>query len=389
MVSGTLKLIHIFNKNCSPINVKNVLLINADTLCCEFYPIAKNSDDIKLEMTSIIGCFNGIFKDKEYVNLNIKNYAIRAFDKNDIELMYSLSTKYIAEFIGTSMSIEWFTRALFQENTEDFRLSQAKKIISEIENALREIVKIKLKEKFGIDWWEVGLSSKLGKDVKDVYFNQFGTVCTDGDILIAYTYTLQLKKIILTHFNLFKSYFSNPREFEMLMDNLNQIRREEAHNRVISQLDLQNLEGLHENLLSRLLRDLKSFQSAFLTRNWIIKIKQIMIENQYKTIYNEKDTDNELNHVQKFYMRKENIINLISYLDDIIIKLQSVIVPIYKGKLHQELLFYYEKRKELQQSLLKETLSLNNGMLNNIIDEIDLYERKMDEFATKLLLSES
>jgi len=67
---------------------KKCFLLNADTLCCEFYRVAKNSYDIKLEISSIIG---------------------------------------------------WFTRALFQENTEDFRLSQAKKIISEIENALREI----------------------------------------------------------------------------------------------------------------------------------------------------------------------------------------------------------------------------------------------------------
>lgn len=275
MVNGALKTIHIFNKDCKPVDVKNVSLLNLDTLCCDFYPIAKGSNDIKLEISKVMGCFNGIFKNRTYENVDLKNYVVRAYDKDNNEILYALCTKSTAELIGTGEFVEWFTRTLFQENTEDFRLVQAKKIISEIENGLREAVKIKLKDKFGEDWWELGLNNKLGKDVKDLYFNQFGLECTDGDVLIAYTYTLQLKKIILTYFNLFKTYFNNPTQFESLMDNLNKIRREEAHNRPISQLELKNLEDLHESLLSVLLSDLKSFQSVFLTENWRIMIKKL------------------------------------------------------------------------------------------------------------------
>lgn len=389
MVSGHLKTLHLFNSNCKEINVKNVSLLNEDTLCCDFYAISKNSYDIKLEMSSIVGCINGIFRNNTYENVDLRNYAIRAFDKDDNQLLYALSTKSTAELVGTGKSIEWFANTIFQENTEDYRLSQAKKIISEIENGLREVVKIKLRNKFGDDWWENALNNKLGKDVKDVYFNQFEIQCTDGDILIAYTYTLQLKKIILTHFNLFESYFKSINLFESSMDNLNKIRREEAHNRPISQLELKELEGLHESLLSVLLIDLKSFQSAFLTENWRLKIKKIMLERQYKSVYSEQEIVTELDLEQKFLKIKENMINLISYLNDTIIKLKSVIVPIYKKNTHQELILCYEKRMQLQQSLLMEILSLNNDKIEELIIEINSNEQIMDEFSKKLILNEN
>lgn len=389
MVSGTLKTIHIFNNNCKQINVKNVSLLNEDTLYCEFYPTSKNSNDIKLEISSIMGCFNGIFRNNQYENVNLKNYAVKAYDKNDNEILYALSTKSTAELIGKEKSIEWFMQTLFQENTEDYRLAQAKQIISEIENGLREITKIKLKDKFGEDWWDIGLNNKLGKDVKDLYYSQFGIECTHGDILIAYTFTLQLKKIILTHFSLFKPYFQSPTQFESLMDKLNKLRREEAHNRPISDLDLQDLKNLHENLLSTFLVDLKPFQSFYLTENWRIKIKKIMIEGRYTSNYNNLEIINEPDTVKKLSKIIENLTSLISYLDDTIIKLKSIIVPIHKKDIHKELLFCFERYKELQGALLDQTLTLDNDNISLIVNEIRSHEIKMADFSSKILLNES
>ena len=163
---------------------------------------------------------------------------------------------------------------LFQENSEDYRLAQAKQIISEIENGLREIVKLKFKDKFGDEWWDNEIGNKIKRDVKKIYFNNFGVDCNDGNVLIAYTFTLQVKEIILSNFNLFANYFQSPVQFESSMDSLNKLRREEAHNRPVSHLDLENLKYLHQDLLSVVLLDLKSFQSVFLTENWRSKIKK-------------------------------------------------------------------------------------------------------------------
>lgn len=388
-VSLGLKTIHIFNNDCKEINVKDVFLLNEDTLCCSFYPISSKSTDIKLEIATIMGFFNGLFRDTDYENINLNYYAVRAYDNNDIEILSALSTKSAAEYIGKGRSIEWLKLTLFQENTEDYRLSQAKQIISEIENGLREIVKTKLKSRFGENWWDIGLNNKLGKDVKEVYFNQFGFECVDGNILIAYTFTLQLKKIILTHFNLFKSYFQSPTQFESLMDHLNKLRREEAHNRSITDIDLENLRMLHEKLLSKVLLDLESFQSNFLSENWRIKIKKIMNERQYKSIYSELEIQNEFDVEQKLLKVKENLIHIISYLSDTLIKLKSITVPIHKKDIHKGLLFCFERYKELQESLLDQTLTLDNEKINSIVHEIKLHEMEMDKFSTKILLSEN
>lgn len=389
IVSAGLKTIHIFNDRCKAIKLKDVSLLNEDTLCCSFYPIAKNSNDIKLEIASIMGFFNGFFRDTKYENINLNYYVVRAYDIEDNEILNALSTKLATEYIAKGRSIEWLKLTLFQENPEDYRLSQAKQIISEIENGLREIVKIILRDKYGENWWDIGLNSKLGKDVKEVYFNQFGIDCTDGDILIAYTFTLQLKKIILTHFNLFKFYFQSLTQFENSMDQLNKLRREEAHNRPISDFDLVNLRELHEDLLSKVLIDLKSFQSVYLTENWRIKIKKIMNERQYRSIYSELEITDESDLGKKLLKVTENLTSLISYLDDTIRKLKSITIPVHKKDIHKELLFCFEKQKELQKSLLYQTLIFDNEKINSIVNEINLHKIEMDKFSMKILLNES
>lgn len=146
------------------------------------------------------------------------------------------------------------------------------------------------------------MNNKLGTEVKEMYSKQFDIDCTNGDTLIAYTFTLQLKKIILTHFNLFKSYFQT--QFETSIDSLNKLRREEAHNRTISDLDLKNLQELHEKLLSKVLIDLPCFQSVFLTENWRIKIKKIFNERQYRLIHSELEINNESDLEKKLRLKK-------------------------------------------------------------------------------------
>lgn len=388
-VSGGLKILHILDTNCNEINVKEVSLLNEDTLCCSFYPVSQKSNDIKLEIATIMGFFNGFFRDTSYENINFNHYAVRAYNTNNVEILNALSTKSAAECIGKGKSIEWLKLTLFQENTEDYRLSQAKQIISEIENGLREIVKTTLKSKLGDDWWDIGLNNKLGAEVKEMYSRQFDVDCSNGDILISYTFTLQLKKIILTHFNLFKSYFQTQNNFESLMDNLNKLRREEAHNRSISDLDLDNLRELHEELLSKVLIDLPSFQSVYLTENWRIKIKRIFTERQYKSVHSEFEINNEFDLVKKLLKIKENLTSLISYLNDTLIKLRSITVPIHKKELHNELIFCYEKQKNLQESLFGETLTLNSEKINTIVNEIRLHEIKMNEFSSEILLNEN
>lgn len=380
--------IHLLNPKCPEISVKEISVVNEDNLCCIFYPKSSKSNDIKLEISSIMGFFNGFFRENLHENINFSHYMVRAFNSSNEEVLYALSTKSTAELIGTGKSIEWYKLTLFQENTDDFRLTQTKQIIYEIENCLRELVKLKLSNKYGENWWGLSLNNKLGNDVKETYKNQFGEEINDGNILIQYTFTLQLKKIISTHFNLFKSYFSKLDEFNSQMDLLNKIRREEAHNRIITIELLEKLKELHENLISKALFELSNFQSVFLNENWKLKIKTIMNTSEYKPKYNNSEIQNETNLVIKLIKIKENINNLIIFLDEKVIKLKSVIAPIQKKETQKEIVFYFEKLKNLQLSLLKETETLNTERISEINSEIQKHQIEMDIFSKNFVINE-
>jgi len=380
--------LHLLNPKCQQILVKEISIVNDDNLCCVFYPKSSKSNDIKLEIVSIMGFFNGFFRENLYENISFSHYLVRAFNSNNDEILYALSTKSTAELIGTGKAIEWYKLTLFQENTDDFRLTQAKQIISELENCLREFVKLKLYNKYGEDWWNLSLNNKLGNDVKETYKNQFGEEINDGSILVQYTFTLQLKKIISTHFNLFKSYFSKLEDFNTQMDLLNKIRREEAHNRTITTETLEKLKELHEKLISKALVELTNFQSVFLNENWKLKVKKIMSESEYKPKYNNSEIQNENNLLAKLIKIRENIDNLIVFLDEKVVKLKSIVVPIQKKDTQKDIVFYFEKLKNLQQNLLKETETLNTERISEINSEIQKHQVEMDIFSRNFLINE-
>tara|TARA_R110002020_G_scaffold105483_1_gene246064 strand:- start:1950 stop:3146 length:1197 start_codon:yes stop_codon:yes gene_type:complete len=375
--------------DCKKVRVIEISVINEDTLCCDFYSNSTNSIDIKMEIVNIIGFFNGFFRNDKFEEISFAYYAVRAFDINNVELIYAISSKSTAELIGKGNSIDWLKSTFFQENTDDYRLAQSKRIIAEIENCLRELVKTKLNEQFGDNWWDKSLGSNLGKDVKQTYFNQFGVDCNDGDILITYRYTLQLKKIISTHYKLFKPYFTSLADFDIQMDNLNKIRREEAHNRRITEKNLTDLSALHEKLTAKILLELTTFQSGYLTENWRLKIKKIMVERQYKSIHDGQAVLDETDLSIKLQKTTQNIENLISYLSETIIKLKSVSTPVHKKPTQLELVNVLEKFKDLQIELLQTSTRLDEREIKLTVAKIDEHKKVMDNFVGDFLLAES
>lgn len=378
-----------FSEGNKKIRVIDIFIINEDTLCCSYHSYFSNSSDIKMEIASIMGFFNGFFGKTGFKGLSFVYYAVKAFDKNNVELIYAISSKTTAELIGTRNSIDWLKSTFFQENTEEYRLAQSKRIIAEIENSLRELVRIKLSESYGENWWDNSLNNKLGKAIKDTYFEQFGVECNDGNKLISYTYTLQLKKIISTHFTLFKPYFDNLANFDIQMDNLNKVRREEAHNRSISEIHLKELNMLHEKLLSKVLSELTAFQSGYLTENWKLKIKKIMIERQYKPIYDGQEVLREPNLLIKLQKSKKNTESVIMYLEETIIKLKSISTPIHKKATQRDLINVLEKYKDLQVELLKGHTTLDEKEIEITVLKINEHKKVMDHFVGAFLLAES
>ncbi|PQJ78403.1 SEC-C domain-containing protein [Polaribacter porphyrae] len=376
------------NGSKQKIRVKDIKLMNEDSLVCEFYPYKKKSIDIKIEIATIMGFFNGFFKDDPYDGIRFRYYATRAYNNEDLELLYALSSKASAEQLGTGNSVDWMKSTIFQENTNDYRLGIAKKIISEIEITIRKVIKDILSKKYGTDWWNLTLNNKLGKSIKDTYNNQFGFEIDNGNVLIKYTYILQLKKIITTYWPDFKMLFNKKTDFENLIDSLNLIRREEAHNRVITQSHLDELNEIYIKLLSKISEKYPEILPTHLIDSWKSKIKLIM-SNVYKPLYSNSELIDEPDSKIKLIKSINSTKHLIEYIKETIIRLQSLVVPVQKNAIHNELVQHFDNYKNLSEKKLKNITNGELQILLKTLKEIENYEITMNEFTGKFLLSEA
>jgi len=383
-----LKNLNSVNREVANISVKKIQLLNGKTLECQFYAKYENSIDVKTEISAVMGALHGFFKDDSFGNMQLDYYAVRAYDESDTEIMYAISSKESAAFIGNGNPIDWLKSTLIQENTKDYRLAIAKRQISEIENALRKVIVNRLSLKYGSDWFKISLGNKLFENIKGVYENQFGEELEDGGVLIEYTFVLQLKKIICTNWKDFSDLFESKIEFEKYIVELNEIRREEAHNRDVSVDHLDRLKIIYEFMLLGVTEKFTEIVPTYLVDNWKIQLKEIMLP-KLNLPYADSELLNENNQQLKLVKSVANLKGLISHINDKEEKLKSVVVPIQKKKTHAELLDILLNFRTLHEELLE---CGEIGVLSVVEDkqkEIDVYSKKLQDFSRKYVFEES
>lgn len=368
--------------------VKDLRILNENTIECKFYSYSENSIDVKVEIAAIIGFMHGFLKEDSFENLKINYYAVRAYNKNNIEILNALTYKDAAKLIGQGNSIDWLKSTLFAENTIDYRLGIAKRIISEIEISLRHVIKSVLFDKYGSDWWNIALKNKIGESIKTTYYEQFGEKNFDGKILINYAYILQLKKIILTHWIEFKHFFRSRENFETIVDRLNIVRREEAHNRNVNENNLKELEEIYYVLLEKISIKYENLIPTYSIDNWRLRIKSIM-SNKFQPIFEPEVIIQGQDLSEKLNKITLSTINLVNHLEDMIEKLESVIVPVQKKIIHEELIQQYIILKNLQNTKLVQIRNKNFENTESTIIAIKKHENDMMIFSGKFLLSES
>jgi hypothetical protein len=388
LLEMTLKNLNAVNKKVPNIGVKKIKLLNGKTLECQFYAESENSLDVKNEISSVMGALHGFFKDDSFENMRTDYYAVRAYDKTDIEIMYAISSKESAALIGNGKAIDWLKSTIIQENTKDYRLAIAKRQISDIENALRKVIVTRLSIKHGSDWFRKSLGNKLFESVKGVYENQFGEAIEDGSVLIEYTFVLQLKKIICTSWKDFSDLFENKIKFEEYIVELNEIRREEAHNRDVSVKDLDRLKKIYEFMLLGVTEKFPDIIPSYLIDNWKIQLKEIMLPKS-DLPYSDTEVLNEKNQQLKLVKSVANLQGLINHIQDKEEKVKSVVVPIQKKKTHEELLNILLNYRTLHEELLE---CGKTGVLSDVLDkqnDIEEYSKKLHEFSEKYVFEES
>ncbi|MGZ6555166.1 MAG: hypothetical protein ACXVDV_21495, partial [Bacteroidia bacterium] len=377
-----------FANGAEKVNVKAVSVINGgDTILVEFYPKHSRSPDIKGEIAFIMSFLYGFLKDDLYKEIDIKIFGVKAFDSTQVEIMYAVNTRTAAAAISNGNSIEWLKTTLFQENTPDYRLARAKTMISDIENGLRRVVKNIYDNKFGPGWWDTIIEAKVNSSIKNTYKNQFGAEIFDGSILINYTFTLDLKKIISADWGTFRHLFTNKILFEDTMVELNTIRREEAHNRNISETHLTDLDRIYSDLLIEIANLYPDITVNYMVENWRSKIKSAM-QNPVGCIY----TMDEFNR-KDLKGKRQLIISdcnaQITYLDNLVIKLRSFNPPLSKRKKHDELVSLLQGLSDLQKQKLQRTEDFQFDDIQEIIAAIQQQMSRMDVFSREFLLEES
>ncbi|BAP54805.1 hypothetical protein THII_0508 [Thioploca ingrica] len=304
------------------IKIKKLSLLNNSVIQCQFYPYAEESIDIKNEIAFIMDFLASFFR-AEFRLKNIQNFAVQAYSEEDVEIMYALSSLQAADWISEGRAIEWLRNTLFQENTVDHRMMIAKRQISWLENSLREVIAKICTQNFGNNWWNNCVDSALNKKLPKNVSHQNLTIRE----WLNNTYIVDLKNIIIKQWDKFKSIFPiNKIDFETILETLNIIRRDEAHNREITDDKIKQLDEIYHKIMGNIGTAYPELVPQYLVENWRSGVTNIIEEyKQNQIIINKGESlPNAIMQTQIMVRR----------LKDIELKLQSIIVPPLKQQLH-------------------------------------------------------
>ncbi len=368
-------------------STKKIVVKSVDTmnnvLVASFYPNSRDSMGTKIEASQIIAYLSGLF-DEEYElgDFGITYFAARGLDDNENEIMYAVSSKESARFARNGQSVEWLTHTLFQDNTDENRLSQAKTMISRVEKGLRSIISHVLKNQYGSSWWN-NLDIKVSKSAENVYLNKYGvTTLPSGDKLIEYTYLPLLKEIVLDNWNDFKHIFQDISDFTYDMNRLNFIRREESHNRIIEPSLIVELDEIYKRLLGSIEQEVPGTVPLFLIENWRNELAKIF-DDLSKNMVEITDEDRKYPRVvtEKFQRFRD-------LTSDLKHKLEGLTVPPSKERLHSDLVDIISRSVATLDRMINASQIIDVKGVENASKDQERCMEELNEFKKKYLLSE-
>jgi hypothetical protein len=206
-----------------------------------------------------------------------------------------------------------------------------------------------LRKSHGHLWWEDCVDNKTKGDARSSYGNQTGATSSDGSVLISYTYLLQLKKIITDNWPDFSYIFPDRTIFESWINDVNTIRREEAHNRPITHANVGKLQQIYNDILREICQHYPEVVSSYLSNNWRLRISSILEE------YSDKQSSRSIGKEIGLVHSMHTVIETISDLYDVETRLSSVPVPPNKIDLHNKLIGLIQSLKFSFEEMIKWT----------------------------------
>lgn len=362
--------------------VKNIKMMN-NILVATFYPNSKDSIGTKIEACQIIAYLSGLFDgDEKLGEFGITHFSARGIGDNDNEIMYVVSSKESARFAANGQSVEWLTHSIFQDNTDEHRQSQAKNMISRVENGLRKIIILILKNKYGNDWWN-NINNRRSNSANRVYLSKYGgTTLPSGDELINYTYILTLKEIVLDDWIDFKEIFHDEIIFTNNMDRLNFIRREESHNRIICPSLIIELEEIYRRLLGSIEQEVPGTIPQFLIENWRNELAKIFDDLSNNMV---KITQEDRKYPRVMMEKFQRFRDLTSDLKQ---KLEGLTVPPSKEELHSDLVDIVSRSVAALDRMISVSKIIDVKGVENASKYQEKCMEELNEFKEKYLLSE-
>jgi hypothetical protein len=339
--------------------------------------------EIKLEIGFIMSFLASFWKSNSHVPSGIQSFAVRALSNQNDELMYAISSKEIAELMSEGKSIEWLKNTIFQDNSEEYRVSVAKRKISEIENALREVICDVLSKNHGVQWWDNCIERSIRGSAGSAYRNQTGATSSDGNVLISYTYLLQLKRITTDNWGDFSHIFQNKTNFESWLDDLNSIRREESHNRPITNAHIVSLNQIYEKILQGISQYYPEAVSNYMLENWRERVAAVLED------YSEKQSQLEVGREFGLHQNLENMKTSINRLADVETRLMSIPVPSTKSDSHAELLVLIGRLKASFEEMVHYAKTGDVEGVEKAAAKSNEVNNEINSFTEKILLSAS
>lgn len=171
------------------------------------------------------------------------------------------------------------------------------------------------------------------------------------------------------------------------MVELNVIRREEAHNRTISEQHLVDLERIYAALLEKIANCYPDVTVNYLLENWRSKIKELMIA-PINCAYTMEEFENK-DLLGKHALLLKDTTSQIVFWRNIVTKLKSLTPPPVKKTKHEELVSILEELLRIQEVKLN---CIENWEFNDIGEVITSFAdhlKRMDEFSKAFVLNES
>lgn len=366
--------------------INSVDYINHNTIVITYTTRKLDRLDIRTEMAELISFTASFYlvPDDKIKLEKPKNISIKAQNVNMDQLMYVISSMETAEYITKGRPIEWIKNSIFEDTTDEFLLQNAKRLISKIENALRELIYYDLYNISQGDWI-LKIETNIYKSALKQYEKNTdiaGQDVKNKDIL-SYTYLPNLKKIIEDNWICFSKYFTSLVEFTTNMTELNQIRRDESHNRKISKKQSESLQKLYDFFLMNISKTLPNLVPDYIIENWHNQLK-LIVDNLIESIPNLNDSDR-----RNFPIV---IIAFIKYQKSVELacsKISKVLVPANKQHLHSQLSSLLNSINSVLKSMLE---MLKSGLLDDFQNKFTEHKNlliKLSKFGETYLFNEA